>query len=71
MKLIADSSSIMSALISDSSSRRIINKSSLQFIIPEHVFTEIDEHKEEILSKSEMDRNKLNLMLSIVSDISF
>ena len=68
MKLIADSSSIMSALISDSSSRRIINKSSLQFIIPEHVFTEIDEHKEEILSKSEMDRNKLNLMLSMIKE---
>src|SRR3990167_2349888 len=68
MRLIADSSSIISALIKDSSSRKIINKSSLRFIIPEYIFTEIDEHKEDILSKSKMDRNKLDLMFSMIKE---
>jgi len=64
MKLIIDTNIIISALIRDSISRRIIVKSEWKFYYPEKAFHEIEEHKNLILKKSGMKETEYIQLLS-------
>lgn len=54
MKVVIDSNILFSALIKDSTTRKIILESKQNFLFPSYIFEEIGEHKEELLIKSEM-----------------
>lgn len=54
MKLVIDANYIISALIKDGISRRIISSPLISFITPDHSFQEISKYKKLICSKSKL-----------------
>ena len=52
MTVVLDSNIFISALLKDSYTRRIIVSSDETFLFPEAIFSEIEEHHEELLKKS-------------------
>ena len=66
MRFVIDTNIIFSALIKDSTTRRIILTSKFDFFIPEYVFIEIQKHSEEILEKSGYDQDDFDTMLDTI-----
>jgi len=64
MIIIIDTNIIISALIKDSVTRRIIITSGLQFYYPELSFQEMQKHKNTILQKSGISENSYNMLLN-------
>jgi len=53
MSLVVDANILFSALIKDSFSCNLLFNSDFSLFTPEYIFTEFEEHKEEILNKTE------------------
>ena len=66
MKIIVDTNIIISALIADSLTRKIIMKSELEFYYPDIGLNEIIKYKHLILQKSQMKENELDILLSLL-----
>ncbi|MFH1916297.1 MAG: PIN domain-containing protein [Nanoarchaeota archaeon] len=66
MKFVIDSNILISALIRDSTTRRIIMTSNEEFYYPEISFHEIRKYKELILKKSGMDENEYASVLQLL-----
>jgi predicted nucleic acid-binding protein len=60
MKRILDSNVFFSAIIRNSTTRKIILESSEKLLLPYFVFIELQNHKEEILKKSRMNEQELH-----------
>ena len=54
MQIILDSNVLFSALIRDSITRKIILEYDGKFLFPSFIFEEIEEHKHELVSKSNL-----------------
>ncbi len=60
MNIIIDTNIFIAALLKDSKIREIIVNSGHSFIFPEVIFEEIEEHREELLSKSDLSNEGFN-----------
>ncbi len=63
-KFVVDTNCVISALIKSSSSRHILCSEHVLFCAPEHLFTELLNHKTEILEKAGITQNDFSLLLS-------
>jgi len=66
MKLVIDTSSIISALIKNGISRRIIVSPAIQFITPDHSLKEISKYKELICKKAKINSNEFDIVLNLL-----
>ena len=66
MRLVIDTSSIISALIKNGVSRRIIISPAIQFITPDHSLKEISKYKELICKKAKINSNEFNIILNLL-----
>ena len=60
MKVVIDTNVLISALIKDSTARRILAKPELDFYYPEIAFEELDKYKELVKQKSGMGETEYN-----------
>ncbi len=66
MNIIIDSNILFSALIRDSTIRKLILDCDEVFLFPEYIFEELEEHKEELLRKSKMFEEEFNDLLQLI-----
>ena len=66
MKLVIDTSSIISALIKNGISRRIIVSPLIQFVTPDHSLKEISKYKELICKKAKINSNEFDIILNLL-----
>jgi len=66
MKLVIDTNNIISALIKNGISRRIIVSPVIQFITPDHTLKEISKYKETICKKAKITSNEFDILFSII-----
>ncbi len=64
MKLVIDTSSIISALIKNGISRKIIFSPAIQFITPDHTLKEISKYKKLICKKAKIDSKEFTIFVS-------
>ncbi len=60
MKIVLDSNILFSALIKDSTTRRIILECDPIFLFPSFIFEEMEKYKKELLKKSKMEEKEFN-----------
>ena len=66
MHVVLDTNILFSALIKDSTTRKLILEYEGMFLFPEYIFEEAEKHKDEILQKSEMDADEFNKLLALI-----
>jgi len=66
MRLVVDTSSIISALIKNGISRRIIVSPAIQFITPDHSLKEISKYGELICKKAKINSNEFDIILNLL-----
>lgn len=66
MKLVVDTNRIIAALIKDSASRKVLLSDDINFLTIGLAREEIDEHAAEILKKSNVTRQQLDVLLSLL-----
>ena len=66
MKLVIDTSSIISALIKNGISRRIIFSPAIQFMTPDHTLREITKYKEMICKKVKITYNEFDILFNLI-----
>ncbi|MEK6880738.1 MAG: PIN domain-containing protein [Nanoarchaeota archaeon] len=66
MKIILDVNSIISALIKDSISRKIIKESGFDFYFPEIAFNKIIKYKNYLIEKSQITEEEFVIVLSVL-----
>ena len=66
MKLVIDTSSIISALIKNGISRRIIVTPAIQFVTPDHSLKEISKYKELVCKKAKINANEFNIIFNLL-----
>jgi len=66
MKLVIDTNSIISALIKNGISRRIIVSPAIQFISPDHTLKEISNYKKMICKKAKITSNELDILFNLI-----
>jgi len=66
MKFVIDTNILLSALIRNSTTRKIIIKSGWSFYYPEMSFHEVKRYKELVLEKSGMDEGEYNQLLDVL-----
>jgi len=77
MRLVVDTNRIIAALVKDSASRKILLSDKTDFLTIEITKLEIEEHRQELLDKTRLTNEQLNLALSslfsrvfVLSDIA-
>ncbi len=65
MRLVIDTSSIISALIKNGISRRIIFSRAIQFITPDHTLNEISKYNELIRKKAKIKSNEFDIVFNL------
>jgi predicted nucleic acid-binding protein len=68
MPIVLDTNILVSALLKDSVTRKLIIEHESRFLFPEVIFEEIREHKQELLRKSGMDEEDFNTLLEMLMD---
>ncbi|HIG96082.1 TPA: PIN domain-containing protein [Candidatus Woesearchaeota archaeon] len=66
MKIVIDSNILFSALIKDSTTRRLILEYGGTFLFPEYIFTELEKYKEGLLTKSKMYETEFEKLLVLL-----
>src|SRR3989338_10657779 len=66
MEIIVDTNILFSAILKDSTIRKIILLSPIKFFIPEYALKEIEEHLEEIKEKTNLDHNEFYSIYKIL-----
>lgn len=66
MKIVLDSNVLFSALIKDSTTRRLILEYDDFFLFSSYIFEEMEEHKDELLEKSKMSKEDFDKLLEIL-----
>ena len=66
MHVILDTNILFSALIRDSTTRKLILEYEGLFLFPEYIFEEAEKHKDEIFRKSEMSADEFNRLLALI-----
>lgn len=66
MKLVIDTSILISALIKDSVTRELLLSPSMEFFLPEYALEEIETHKGKICRLSGLNKNEVDILLSVL-----
>ncbi|MEK6900984.1 MAG: PIN domain-containing protein [Nanoarchaeota archaeon] len=66
MKIIIDSNILFSALIKDSTTRKLILEYDDFFLFPSFIFEEMENHKQELMQKSKMDSGDFERLLQLL-----
>ncbi len=66
MRIVLDSNILFSALIKDSFKRKIILEYDEKFLFPDYIFEELQEHKDELLQKAQMNSDEFETILQIL-----
>jgi len=66
MNIVIDSNILFSALIKDSFTRDIILKYTGFFLFPDFIFEEVENHKEELLEKSKLNKPDFDNLLRLI-----
>lgn len=66
MKIVIDSNVLFSALLKDSTTRRLILEYHDFFLFPSYIFEEMEEHKHELIEKSKMDSEEFEKLLQLI-----
>lgn len=66
MKLVIDTNIVISCLLKDSITRKILLLSGFEFYLPEYSLDEIVNHRKEILNRSGLSKEELDILLSIL-----
>lgn len=66
MKIVLDSNVLFSALIKDSTTRKLILEYNKFFLFPSYIFEEMEKHKGELLKKSRMNKEDFDKLLEII-----
>ena len=66
MRLVIDTSILISALLKDSVTRQILLFSSIDFLLPEYAFEEIEKHKDNVSIRSGLSRGEIEIVLSLI-----
>lgn len=66
MKIVIDSNRVIAALIIEGTTREILFDKYFEFFAPEHIKTEIEKYKEEIMQKSSLSEEDLDILLSLI-----
>jgi predicted nucleic acid-binding protein len=66
MRLIVDTNRVIAALVKDSTSRKILLSDKINFLTIEITKQEIEEHRRELLYKTRLTDEQLNLALSLL-----
>ncbi len=66
MHVVLDTNILFSALIRDSTTRKLILEYEGTFLFPEYIFEEAKKHKDEIFRKSEMRADEFNRLLALI-----
>jgi putative PIN family toxin of toxin-antitoxin system len=71
MKLVVDTNIVVSALIRDSATRKILLDPRISAYVPEHFLGEIEEHRDHIIRKSGLNEKELETILdSVISRLT-
>lgn len=68
MRLIVDSNRIISALIKKGVSRKILSSKNIEFFAIDYVLNEIDKYKDTIIEKSNMLKEEIDTLFSLVME---
>ena len=68
MKIVVDTNVVMSGLIKDSTTRRILALKNIDFFSPDFVVNEINKYRDYIIQKSQMSENDFDLLFALVMD---
>jgi predicted nucleic acid-binding protein len=66
MNVIVDTNVLVSALIKNSTTRRLIFESGKLFLFPSYIFQELEKHKQVILKKSSLSEEEFNILLNLI-----
>ena len=66
MKIAVDTNRVIAALVKDSTTRKIIFDRNFQFVTPDCTMGEIKEHEEELKSKTNLNNDEFDLLLSLI-----
>jgi len=66
MKVIIDTNKIISSLIKEGISRKILFNKNFEFFTPEYSTSEIQEHKSEIIEKTHLNDDGFEILLSLI-----
>lgn len=69
MKIVADANILFSSLIKEGKSIELLLNFSLNIFVPEFILSEIEEHKKEIIEKTNRKEEELNEIFSLISQI--
>jgi predicted nucleic acid-binding protein len=68
MKIVLDSNILFSAMIKDSTTRRLILEYEESFYFPEYIFSEMEKHIDVLLKKSNLTETEFKTLLNLVLD---
>jgi len=68
MRLIVDSNRIISALIKNGVSRKILSSKNIEFFTIDYVLSEINKYKGTIIKKSNMSKEEIDTLFSLVME---
>lgn len=68
MRVIVDSNRIISALIKEGISRKILSSKNIEFFSVDYVMKEINKYKAVIIEKSTMSKEEIDTLFSLVMD---
>lgn len=68
MKIILDTNILFSALIKDSTTRKIILEYEGKFLLPEYIFDEMKKHQEMLYQKTKLERKDFEQLLQVILD---
>ena len=66
MRIVIDTNRIVAATIIDGMSRKILFSENFEFFSPEYTTTEINEHKKEIMEKTDLNETEFDFLVSII-----
>jgi predicted nucleic acid-binding protein len=66
MKLVLDTNIVIAGILRDSITRKILLHPIFSFYIPEHAFTEIECHEDELIEKSGLTRHRFHIILDSI-----
>jgi|SRR3990167_6567920 len=68
MRLVVDTSILISALLKDSMTREILLLSTVEFLIPEYAFEEFEKHKNTISKRSGLKNEEIDLLMALLME---
>ena len=66
MRILVDTNRIIAALIQEGTTRDILFDETFEFVTPDYTITEIEEHKKELMKKTELTDEEFEILLTLI-----